>query len=259
MFTLLPLPAFDDNYIWVIHDGQHAIAVDPGDPAVLVAYLDAQQLSLTAVLVTHHHRDHTGGNIALAKHYGCRVYAPDNPRIPGVTHVLHDGDSVQCDAPECHFDVLATPGHTLDHLSYSGHNLLFCGDTLFGCGCGKLFEGTPAIMAASLDRLLALPDATRVCCAHEYTLDNIRFAKTLIGDNPVLLDRERNDIASRADHRPTLPSTLGLEKATNPFLQFHTPAMQQFARHYLQTPYPGLAEVFGAIRAAKDDWDATQP
>ncbi|MEQ1661443.1 MAG: hydroxyacylglutathione hydrolase [Thiobacillus sp.] len=259
MFTLLPLPAFDDNYIWVIHDGHHAIAVDPGDPAVLVAYLDAQRLSLTAVLITHHHRDHTGGNIALAKQYGCPIYAPDNPRIPGNTHVLHDGDIVQFDAPECCFEVLATPGHTLDHLSYVGHGLLFCGDTLFGCGCGKLFEGTPAIMAASLERLLALPDATRVCCAHEYTVNNIRFAKTLIGDNPALLERERQDIASRAHHHPTLPSTLALEKATNPFLQFHSLAMQQFARHYLQTPCPGPGEIFGAIRAAKDSWDATQP
>jgi hydroxyacylglutathione hydrolase len=259
MFTLLPLPAFDDNYIWVIHDGQHAIAIDPGDPAVLVTFLDTHQLSLTAVLITHHHRDHTGGNIALAQRYGCPIYAPDNPRIPGTTHVVHGGDTLPFNAPECRFDVLATPGHTLDHLSYVGHDLLFCGDTLFGCGCGKLFEGTPTMMATSLDQLLALPDATRVCCAHEYTVNNIRFAKTLIGDNPALLERERQDLASRALHHPTLPSTLALEKATNPFLQFHMPNMLQFAQQYLHNPHPDPGAVFGAIRAAKDNWDALQP
>lgn len=259
MFTLLPLPAFDDNYIWVVHDEQHAVAVDPGDPAVLIAFLDTLQLSLAAVLITHHHRDHTGGNLTLAQRYGCPIYAPDNPRIPGKTHILRDGDVLQLNAPSCRFEILATPGHTLDHLSYVGHGLLFCGDTLFGCGCGKLFEGTPECMAASLDRLLALPDATRVCCAHEYTLDNIRFAKTLNGDNPALLERERQDLASRARHVPTLPSTLALEKATNPFMQFHTAKMQQFAQHVLRKPHLSPAEVFGALRAEKDRWDALQP
>jgi len=151
--------------------------------------------------------------------------------------------------------VLATPGHTLDHISYVGHGNLFCGDTVFGCGCGKLFEGTPAMMAASLDALLALPDATRVCCAHEYTLSNIDFAKTIDGDNPALLERERADRALRAHGRPTLPSTLALEKTTNPFLRFHDADMTAFAAHYLNRLHPAPAEVFGAIRAAKDAWD----
>jgi len=150
---------------------------------------------------------------------------------------------------------LATPGHTLDHISYVGHGSLFCGDTVFGCGCGKLFEGSPAIMAASLDAILALLDTTRVCCAHEYTLSNIDFAKTIDGANPALLERERSDRALRAEHRPTLPSTLGLEKATNPFLRFHDPAMTAFASRYLKRPHPTPDEVFGAIRAAKDAWD----
>ncbi|MGA9163317.1 MAG: hydroxyacylglutathione hydrolase [Thiobacillus sp.] len=255
MLTLICLPAFTDNYIWVLHDGQHAVAVDPGDPAPLVAFLDAHQLGLTAVLITHHHRDHTGGNTLLRQRYGCAIYAPDNPRIPAVSHTLRGGDAVNIAEPALHLDVLATPGHTLDHISYVGHGHVFCGDTVFGCGCGKLFEGNPAMMAASLDAILTLPDATRVCCAHEYTLSNIDFAKTIDGDNPALLERERADRESRAQGRPTLPSTLALEKATNPFLRFHDPDMTAFAERYLNRPHPGPAEVFGAIRAAKDAWD----
>lgn len=259
MLTLIPLPAFDDNYIWVWHDDRHAVAVDPGDAAPLIAFLDAHGLDLAAVLITHHHRDHTGGNLALRQRYACAVYAPDNPRIPGVTQIVHGGDTVIIDAPSLRFEVLATPGHTLDHLSYLGHGCLFCGDTVFGCGCGRLFEGDAATMSASLDTLLALPDATRVCCAHEYTLTNIAFAKTIDGTNPALLDRERHDRALRVADRPTLPSTLALEKATNPFLRFHDADMTAFAARYLGRPQPAPHEVFGAIRAAKDTWDATQP
>ena len=212
MLTLIPLPAFDDNYIWVWHDGRHAVAVDPGDPAALTAFLDAHRLTLTAVLITHHHRDHTGGNVVLRQRYDCAIYAPDNPRIPATTHVVRGGDSVRIAEPDLHFDVLATPGHTLDHISYVGHGSLLCGDTVFGCGCGKLFEGSPAMMSGSLDAILALPDTTRVCCAHEYTLSNIDFAKTIDGDNPALLERERADRALRAQNRPTLPSTLARER-----------------------------------------------
>ena len=255
MLTPVPLPAFDDNYIWVWHDDRHAIAVDPGDAAPLIAYLDAHGLKLTAVLITHHHRDHTGGNTRLRQRYDCAIYGPDNPRIPDVTHALRGGDTLDLAEPDLHFEVLATPGHTLDHISYVGHGCLFCGDTVFGCGCGKLFEGSPAMMAASLDAILALPDATRVCCAHEYTLSNIDFAKTIDGDNPALLERERADRARRAHGHPTLPSTLALEKATNPFLRFHDPDMTAFAARHLNRLHPGPAEVFGAIRAAKDAWD----
>jgi len=255
MLTLIPLPAFEDNYIWVWHDDRHAVAVDPGDPAPLIAFLDAHRLALTAVLITHHHRDHTGGNTLLRQRYNCAIYAPDNPRIPAVTQVLHGGDSVDLAEPGLHFEILATPGHTLDHISYVGHGCLFCGDTVFGCGCGKLFEGTPAMMATSLDAILTLPDVTQVCCAHEYTLSNIDFAKTIDGNNPALLARERADRALRAQNRPTLPSTLALEKATNPFLRFHDPDMTAFAAGYLNRPHPRPDEVFGAIRAAKDAWD----
>ncbi len=256
MLTPIPLPAFEDNYIWVLHDGRHALAIDPGDPAPLVAFLDANQLALSAVLITHHHRDHTGGNTYLRQRYGCAIYGPANPRIPDITHPVRGGDSVDLPEPNLHFEVLATPGHTLDHLSYVGQGCLFCGDTVFGCGCGKLFEGDAAMMAVSLDAILALPDTTRVCCAHEYTLSNIDFAKTLDAGNPALLERERHDRDLRALGRPTLPSTLALEKATNPFLRFHEPDMKAFAARFLNRPEPDPAEVFGAIRAAKDAWDS---
>ncbi len=255
MLTLIPLPAFEDNYIWVLHDGHHAVAVDPGDAAPLVAYLDANGLALAAVLVTHHHRDHTGGTALLRQRYNCPIYGPAGPRIPAISHPVRGGDSVELAAPRVRFDVLATPGHTLDHLSYVGQGCLFCGDTVFGCGCGKLFEGDPAMMATSLDAILALPDDTRLCCAHEYTLSNIDFARTIDAGNPALIARERADRASRARGEPTLPSSLALEKATNPFLRFHDADMAAFAARWLKRPAPGPAEVFGAIRAAKDAWD----
>ncbi len=255
MLTLIPLPAFEDNYIWVWHDAVRALAIDPGDPAVLSAYLDARGLALAAVLITHHHRDHTGGNTWLRQRYNCAIYAPDNPRIPAVSQVVRNGDSVAVPELGIEFDVVATPGHTLDHVSYVGGGCLFCGDTIFGCGCGKLFEGDAATMAASLDALSALPPATRVCCAHEYTLSNIDFAKTIDGENPALLERERVDRALRAQNRPTLPSTLALERATNPFLRFHDPDMRAFATGALRRSNPSPSEVFGAIRAAKDRWD----
>lgn len=255
MLNLVPVPAFEDNYIWVWHDDRHALAVDPGDATPLMAYLDAHGLALSAILVTHHHRDHTGGNVRLRQRYNCTIHAPDHPRIPAATHLVRGGDRVRIPDLDLSFEVLATPGHTLDHVSYVGAGCLFCGDTLFGCGCGKLFEGDAAMMAASLDQLLALPDATRVCCAHEYTLSNIDFAKTVEGGNPALLERERADRALRARNRPTLPSTLALEKATNPFLRFHEPDMIAFAANYLRRQHPAPHEVFGAIRAAKDAWD----
>lgn len=255
MLTLISLPAFEDNYIWVLHDARHAVAVDPGDPAPLEAFLDAHGLTLTAILITHHHHDHTGGSAVLRRRHNCAVHAPDNPVIATATHRVRGGDTIDITEPALHFEVLATPGHTLDHLSYVGHGCLFCGDTVFGCGCGKLFEGTPAMMAASLDAILALPDVTRVCCAHEYTLSNIDFAKTIDGANPALLARERADRDARARGQPTLPSTLALEKATNPFLRFHDPDMTAFAARYLKRPAPAPADVFAAIRAAKDAWD----
>ena len=255
MFKVTPVPAFEDNYIWVVHNDRMAIAVDPGDADALIGFLDSHQLDLLAVLITHHHRDHTGGNTQLRQRYDCTLYGPDNPRIPGIERIVREGDTLHFPELGLDLEVIATPGHTLDHISYAGHGYLFCGDTVFGCGCGKLFEGTPAMMAASLDKILSLPDATRVCCAHEYTLDNIAFAKTFDGDNPELLARESSDRSLRQQHRPTLPSTLALEKATNPFLRFHLASMRPHAVRYLRREPVDDAEIFGAIRALKDRFD----
>jgi len=256
MLTITALPAFQDNYIWVLHTDRYAIAIDPGDPAPLQAFLDTRQLTLTAVLITHHHPDHTGGNIFLSQRHRCPIYGPDNPRIPAITHSVHAPDTLNFAELGLHLTVIETPGHTLDHISYYGAKHLFCGDTVFGCGCGKLFEGTPGIMAQSLDKILALPDETRICCAHEYTLDNIAFALTIDAQNSVLLAREAADRSNRAQHQPTLPSTLALEKATNPFLRFYDPHMIAFAETYLRRAALTPAEVFGAIRVAKDAWDS---
>ena len=256
MLTVTALPMFEDNYVWIIHNDHFALAIDPGDPAPLHAFLGAHRLTLLAVLITHHHRDHTGGNIWLRQHYPCPIYGPTNPRIPGITQTVQEPDVLHFAELALQLKVIDTPGHTLDHISYLGAGHLFCGDTVFGCGCGKLFEGTPEIMTRSLEKILALPDDTQVCCAHEYTLTNIAFAMTIDSSNPALRQREIADRDKRAQGLPTLPTRLALEKATNPFLRFHDPDIIAVAEAYRGTSLPHPAEVFGAIRAAKDAWDA---
>ncbi len=256
MLTITPLPAFQDNYIWMLHTDRHAIAIDPGDAAPVHAFLKRHRLTLSAILITHHHHDHTGGNLELQQAYRCAIYGPDNSRIPGITYIVRAPDTLEFAELNLHLTVIDTPGHTLDHISYYGAKHLFCGDTVFGCGCGKLFEGTPAIMAHSLDKIIALPESTWLCCAHEYTLNNIAFALTIDGDNRALLARAAADRAKRSRQQPTLPSTLALEKRTNPFLRFHDADMLEFAHAYLRRAPRNPGETFGAIRAAKDAWDS---
>lgn len=256
MLTITALSAFQDNYIWVLHTDQHAIVVDPGDAGPVRAFIDGRRLTLTAVLITHHHRDHTGGSLALRQHYHCAVYGPDNPMIESVTHGARDGNILDFPEPGLELKVIALPGHTLDHIAYYGAKRLFCGDTVFGCGCGKLFEGTPEMMSHSLDRILALPDTTDLYCGHEYTLSNIAFALTIDHPNAALHARHHADRMLRRQLQPTLPARLALEKATNPFLRFRHPDMIAFAEGYLGRAPLTPAEVFGAIRAAKDAWDS---
>lgn len=218
--AITPLPAFSDNYLWLLDRDGHAAVVDPGDPAPVQRALAARQLKLDAILVTHHHGDHVGGLAAL-RSTGATVYGPRAESIEGVDVPLAAGDRVEVLGTT--FRVLDVPGHTAGHIAYFAEALdppvLFCGDTLFACGCGRLFEGTPAQMLDSLDRLSALPAATRVYCAHEYTLANIRFALAVEPANADLQQRARDATAMRERGEPTVPSTIALELATNPFLR----------------------------------------
>ena len=215
MFNISAVPCFDDNYIWVLRKGRHAVVVDPGDAAAILAYLEQKELTLSGILLTHRHADHVGGVPALSQKYDVPVYGPAS--IPVVTHAVHAGDIL----PLLDFDirVLATPGHTHEHVSYLTDDAVFCGDTLFGAGCGRVFDGDMAQMHASLMLLAALPPETLVCCAHEYTQSNLRFAAAVEPDNDAIAARAGDVRNKRANGQSTLPSSIGLELATNPFLR----------------------------------------
>ncbi len=228
---IIPVPAFKDNYIWLIHNGTKAVAVDPGDAAPLMSMLESLKLELEAVLVTHHHQDHIGGIHMLIEHFPhLNVYAPNLEHYDFRHHPICEPDIFKCTEWMPETSVLDLPGHTLGHIGfYMSYNLqkwLFCGDTLFGAGCGRLFEGTPSQMLASLQKLAALPADTAVYCTHEYTLQNINFAVTVDAVNTTLLQRREDTMQKRNAQLPSLPSSIGLERATNPFLRCHVPAIQ---------------------------------
>lgn len=250
---LLLLPALADNYIWLVHDDQrNAIVVDPGDPQVVELALAAHHLQLRAILLTHHHPDHAAGMPALRARYDVPVYAPVDARIEQpVTHV-RDGEHITVVAPALRFEVLALPGHTLSHLAFVGAGLLFCGDTLFSLGCGRLFEGTPAQMLASLDRLSHLPDDTLVCAGHEYTAANARFAQTIEPHNTELSKRTEQVKSLRDKQLPTLPVKLASELACNPFLRIDTAAVIAWATQ--QACNEDRVSRFAALRLAKDNF-----
>ena len=258
MLSIEPIKAFNDNYIWLLYDpaSRQAAVVDPGDAAPVMAALEARQLDLAAILITHHHFDHVGGLETLCQHYDPLVYGPHNPAIGGIQQRLASGDQV--DVLGLRFDVLEVPGHTLDHIAYfhpAETPLLFCGDTLFAGGCGRVFEGTPAMMHASLQVLAALPPATRVFCAHEYTLANLAFAAAVEPDNQALAGRIAQARAARERDEPTVPSELALELATNPFLRCAQPEL--IASLQAQGKLSGAAaapEVFASVRGWKDSF-----
>lgn len=248
---LIPLPALTDNYIWLLHDDEgNAIVVDPGDAQVVERALSARHLRLRAVLLTHHHLDHVGGASALRQAHAVPIYAPTDERITSATERVGDSDRIELASPAVQFDVLAIPGHTLSHVGYAGNGLLFCGDTLFSLGCGRLFEGTPAQMLASLDRLAALPEETLICGGHEYTEANGRFANQVEPDNERLRARRRQVARLRAQQQPTLPVTMGSELATNPFLRVDTESVTTWCHR--QGVIGDRVARFAAVRSAKD-------
>ena len=249
--------AFRDNYVWTLRNAKHAAVVDPGDAQPVLDYLAREKLTLAAVLATHHHPDHVGGIARLRESFRVPVYGPRGEAIATVTDPVSEGDSVAIPELGASFTVLDIPGHTRAHIAYYGGGALFCGDTLFACGCGRVFEGTPEQMYASLEKLRALPDDTKVYCGHEYTLANIGFAKAVEPENAALERREARDRRLRDAGQPTLPSTLGEEKATNPFLRCREPAVIESANKYLGARLAGPrsshpAAVFAAIREWKN-------
>lgn len=254
---LLAIPAFEDNYIWALADDDgDALIVDPGDAAPVIA-ATGMGLWPAAVLITHHHADHCGGVAALRERWPTLpVFAPEDPRIPEATERVGEGSRIAL--KNWKLSVLAVPGHTSSHIAFHGGGQdqphLFCGDTLFSLGCGRMFEGTPPQMLASLDRLAALPDDTTVCCGHEYTLSNATFARTVDPANPVLLHLIQEAQAMRQSGRPTLPSTLARETAANPFLRTGDAVIRAaVARHFGHSPEDRV-ETFAGLRRWKDDF-----
>lgn len=255
--NVVAVPAFSDNYIWVIRDHLHAVVVDPGDASPVLDYLRHEKLKLVAILNTHHHNDHVGGNAALLREFSVPIYGPASENIPTVTHRLRECPDKESEEgcayiPEFSLSlhVLDIPGHTAGHIAYYGSNLLFCGDTLFACGCGKLFEGTAQQMVHSLQKLAELPNETLVYCGHEYTLNNIRFARVVEPDNQALSKREADVEKLRNQGLPTLPSTIALEKATNPFLRCQQPEVIKSASSHARKQLSDRVSVFATLR----DW-----
>ena len=251
---LVALPALADNYIWLLHDDAgNALVVDPGESEPVERALLERRLQLRTILLTHHHHDHIGGVADLRARHGATVYAPVDPRIDECDLRVSDGDTVALAAPAARFQVMAVPGHTLSHIAYAGEGYLFCGDTLFSLGCGRLFEGTPAQMLASLDRLASLPATTLVCCAHEYTAANGRFAATIDAGNAALSARLMEVARLREHGQPTVPVSLDVEQASNPFLRIDQPALVAWAMAQGIATDDRVAR-FAALRAAKDQF-----
>lgn len=256
--TLHPVPAFDDNYIWVLDDGRRAIVVDPGDAQPVTDYLSARSLVLDTVLITHHHGDHVGGVTDLVRHGSARVIGPATEKLPGTVERVRGHDTLSLFDDSVHARVVDVPGHTAGHVAYLVESgglqapILFCGDTLFSGGCGRLFEGTAAQMLTSLDQLAALAPDTLVCAAHEYTLSNLKFALAVDPGNTALAAHQATCQQLRAKAKPTLPSTIGLERQINPFLRVREPAVAERVAQHADLPKQTPVAVFAAMREWKN-------
>lgn len=259
--SVLHTEAFEDNYIWLIvvdspnaREPRSVIIIDPGDAAPVFEIISKENLKPVAVFCTHHHWDHVDGAGDLAERYSVPVYGPAAENIPVVTHPLKDGDSVNEPITGLTFQVISIPGHTRGHIAFYGHDMLFCGDTLFSAGCGRLFEGTAKQMLTSLTRLAALPDVTKVYCGHEYTADNLRFAATIDPDNDDIKRHATKVSDLRKKGHATLPSTIALEKTINPFLRTSTTAIKLAAEKHGDVELIDEVAVFAEVRQWKDHY-----
>jgi hydroxyacylglutathione hydrolase len=253
-----PIEAFNDNYIWLIDNGVKAAVVDPGESQPVLDKLKADNLSLAAILLTHHHHDHVGGVLELVKHCAAKVYGPAMESLPACDVALSEGDQVELPEPHIRLRVLDVPGHTAGHIAYTGEiagqSVLFCGDTLFVGGCGRLFEGTAAQMLNSLDKFAALGDDTQVFCAHEYTLSNLRWAQAVEPDNQDLQQFKAACEQTRQAHKPTVPSTIAIEKACNPFMRARVDSVAQASARWSGQPLQSDVDVFAALRTWKNNF-----
>ena len=261
LYNITPIPALDTNYIWLLQpntDTKDVWVVDPGEAEPVLNHLQQHQLQLAGILITHHHRDHIAGVDPLCAHLAVPVYGPDSDKIPQISNPLADGDRLKCS--QLSLQIIAVPGHTLEHIIYFHPGtteqapFIFCGDSLFAAGCGRRFEGSAETMWASLERMAALPEQTLVYCAHEYTLANLQFAQAMEPDNIEIRQRLEATHDLRQAGEPSLPSEIGIEKRTNPFLRCQLPQLKQAAEQHTAKRYHSNAEVFGALRRLKDTW-----
>lgn len=255
MLEISPITALSDNYIWLLQrqGSDMAAVVDPGDASPVLARLQSQGLKLGSILITHHHGDHTAGIRALQQAFpDVSVYGPRRESIAGITHAVGEGDVISPPGLDTELNVLDVPGHTAGHVAFYGAGSLFCGDTLFAAGCGRVFDGTMGELSASLERIAALPADTLIYCAHEYTLDNLGFAQWVEPESREVQTRLAQVQALRADNNPTVPSRLSLELATNPFMRTQVPAVVEMAQQKAGHSLPDAAAVFETLRRWKD-------
>lgn len=248
------IPILKDNYVWVMIEGHSAVIVDPGEAIPVIAFLKQHQLSLLAILITHHHWDHTNGILDILREFPVPVYGPAHENISGMTHALHDQTTFHIQGFPHTFTTQSIPGHTSGHIAYYVENALFCGDTLFAAGCGRLFEGTAAQMMTSLQKITSLHNDTKIYCAHEYTLKNLSFAKIVEPHNQQIMQRIKRVTELRNSNQPSLPSTLSEEKLTNPFLRCDSAEIKASVEKHAGSSLDNTIDVFTALRKWKDSF-----